>query len=107
LKPVQHSPDRAYLGSFNQPKTLSGIETSDTGITVSNSVTGFNQPKTLSGIETNKYRTIEGGTQASTNPKPFQGLKRGFDKGRRWRGSRFNQPKTLSGIETGSGFESQ
>jgi len=38
---------------------------------------GFNQPKTLSGIETNIINALEmlPLKLASTNPKPFQGLK--------------------------------
>ena len=36
----------------------------------------FNQPKTLSGIETEKAATyVKQNRRASTNPKPFQGLK--------------------------------
>jgi len=61
---------------------------------------GFNQPKTLSGIETSPLALIVPVMViASTNPKPFQGLKplinplNGDRRG-------FNQPKTLSGIET-------
>jgi len=37
--------------------------------------TRFNQPKTLSGIETKLDRCLLEITPASTNLKPFQGLK--------------------------------
>jgi len=62
---------------------------------------GFNQPKTLSGIETNRLLRpgVGRGDRASTNPKPFQGLKH-VNIGDRVRLVGFNQPKTLSGIET-------
>jgi len=64
---------RAATG-FNQPKTLSGIET---GMLqpVALQPTGFNQPKTLSGIETEVNDPNVTAIDASTNPKPFQGLK--------------------------------
>jgi len=40
---------------FNQPKTLSGIETELIKLFLA-STKGFNQPKTLSGIETDVTR---------------------------------------------------
>ena len=61
---------------FNQPKTLSGIETNRPMSERTLSDPRFNQPKTLSGIET-AVPTDIGKTVVS-----------------------FNQPKTLSGIET-------
>ena len=36
----------------------------------------FNQLKTLSGIETDSAAHLNGTTRASTNSKPFQGLNR-------------------------------
>jgi len=62
---------------------------------------GFNQPKTLSGIETDPPRRFCLRAFASTNLKPFQGLKpeRDYDISEPRQYS-FNQPKTLSGIET-------
>jgi len=58
---------------FNQPKTLSGIETAVEQDTLA--VKRFNQPKTLSGIETHCPFLSLGNLLASTNLKPFQGLK--------------------------------
>ena len=109
---------------FNQPKTLSGIETGLSKLVLLARLLGFNQPKTLSGIETAHSLDSRESYNASTNPKPFQGLKQiantpqGFDRKlqptqnpfRDWNSmscckkledsTSFNQPKTLSGIET-------
>jgi len=63
------------MGGFNQPKTLSGIETGDPSWMPLRPITCFNQPKTLSGIETKGLRMEDPDPLASTNPKPFQGLK--------------------------------
>jgi len=62
-------------GGFNQPKTLSGIETTHLLGFRSLKLQGFNQPKTLSGIETEDFEMTSDWGEASTNPKPFQGLK--------------------------------
>jgi len=59
---------------FNQPKTLSGIETRSL-LSWGYGYDGFNQPKTLSGIETKSFYWARMSDLASTNPKPFQGLK--------------------------------
>ena len=63
------------VSSFNQLKTLSGIETKP--CTLSGCpFFRFNQLKTLSGIETSSSSSAVGsGSGASTNSKPFQGLK--------------------------------
>jgi len=61
---------------------------------------GFNQPKTLSGIETAAIQGFETFDRASTNPKPFQGLKHVLWHSQPEEKHGFNQPKTLSGIET-------
>jgi len=60
-------------------------------------IAGFNQPKTLSGIETEKAIANREVLKASTNLKPFQGLKH-FSAGLVTSAiSGFNQPKTLLG----------
>jgi len=69
---VGHLPDDKC---FNQPKTLSGIETEATAV-LDVELASFNQPKTLSGIETNMVVCLTTSLLS------------------------FNQPKTLSGIET-------
>jgi len=65
---------------FNQPKTLSGIET-DALVAWKQNNPCFNQPKTLSGIET--CHLVRGRDIVAATLQPS-----------------FNQPKTLSGIET-------
>ena len=59
---------------FNQPKTLSGIETQHSILRLL-WIHRFNQPKTLSGIETDFSNAKGNMKEASTNLKPFQGLK--------------------------------
>jgi len=61
---------------FNQSKTLSGIETRTNDSIALATAYRFNQPKTLSGIETCGFVIVAKVIDpASTNPKPFQGLK--------------------------------
>jgi len=47
-------PDTVTSGGFNQPKTLSGIETISNARNSQQFPIRFNQPKTLSGIETRR-----------------------------------------------------
>jgi len=74
LKPKFYPAQSPITQGFNQPKTLSGIETEIERLIVAMG-SGFNQPKTLSGIETRNLLRQRSSSIASTNPKPFQGLK--------------------------------
>ena len=60
---------------------------------------GFNQPKTLSGIETTHSNVVLLGIFASTNPKPFQGLKQiCFRRSQRMPSASTN-PKPFQGLK--------
>jgi len=97
-------PDKALVSSdcalsFNQPKTLSGIETSQ----VQSSRVGeacFNQPKTLSGIETSNVSATVQPISCFNQPKTLSGIETTVKELGIKTPTRFNQPKTLSGIET-------
>jgi len=92
-----HSPG---FSSFNQPKTLSGIETAELQMKLGIQLEF--QP-TQNPFRDWNLQNLNGMTDAelvSTNPKPFQGLKRFKIRMLIAYNLRFNQPKTLSGIET-------
>jgi len=63
-----------FAGASTNPKPFQGLKPkfypAQSPITQ-----GFNQPKTLSGIETRNLLRQRSSSIASTNPKPFQGLK--------------------------------
>jgi len=57
-------------------------------------------PKPFQGLKRAITLATVTAPRASTNPKPFQGLKQEGGEGLDWDRVGFNQPKTLSGIET-------
>jgi len=88
--------------SFNQPKTLSGIETAKALCCPSACSGASTNPKPFQGLKHRFSSLLLIVWLASTNPKPFQGLKQGERAEIVRKIASFNQPKTLSGIETGS-----